>query len=430
LSETTTVNGRTSTTGYSAATRTWTGTSPTGRQAIVEINDKGKPALSQSFDLEVANYDYDARGRLTGITEGQGANVRTVTLGYDPQGYLSSITDPLGRSVTFTNDAVGRVTSQTLSDGRVIDYQYDANGNLTALIPPGREAHLFDYTPVDLEQQYTPPNLAGGQTLTRYSYNLDKQLTEVQRPDGQTVALAYNTGGKLDTLTIPRGQYSYGYDGSTGKLATISAPDGGQLSFSYDGFLPLSTTWSGEVNGSVSQGFDNNFWVTARSVNGMPVSYSYDNDGLLTAAGDLGLERSPVNGLLTATTLGSVATSRNHNSFGELAGETALVNGTAVLGTQYERDKLGRITRKVENIEGGSTVYEYGYDLAGRLETVKENGVVVSTYTYDENGNRLGHAGKSGMFSATYDAQDRLITYGNASYAYTENGELIAKAQG
>jgi RHS repeat-associated protein len=430
LSETTTVNGRTSTTSYSAAARTWASTSPTGRQASVEVIDKGKPVLSRSFDLEAATFAYDARGRLTGITEGQGANARTVTLGYDSQGYLNSITDPLGRSVTFTNDAVGRVTSQTLPDGRVINYQYDANGNLTALIPPGREAHLFEYTPVDLEQQYTPPNLAGVQTLTRYRYNLDKQLTEVQRPDGQTVSLAYNSGGKLDTLTIPRGQYSYGYDGATGKLSTLSAPDGGQLSFSYDGFLPLATTWNGEVYGSVSQSYDNNFWITNRSVNGMPVSYSYDNDGLLTAAGDLGLERSPVNGLLTATNLGSTATSRSYNGFGEMASETALVNGSAVLGTQYERDKLGRITRKVENIEGVSTVYDYGYDLAGRLETVTENGAVVSTYTYDENGNRLGHAGKSGLASATYDAQDRLVTYGNASYAYTENGELVAKAQG
>jgi RHS repeat-associated protein len=117
-----------------------------------------------------------------------------------------------------------------------------------------------------------------------------------------------------------------------------------------------------------------------------------------------------------------------HKSFlNQSIGSVSLIS---LLGTQYDRDKLGRITRKVENIEGVSTVYDYGYDLAGRLETVKENGVVVSTYTYDENGNRLGHAGKSGMFSATYDAQDRLITYGNASYAYTENGELIAKAQG
>lgn len=430
LSESTTVNGRTSNTGYSATDHIWTTTSSAGRQASVEVNDKGRPVLSRSFDLEAASYGYDTRGRLTSIIEGQGANARTVILGYDAQGYLGSITDPLGRSVSFTNDAVGRVTSQALTDGRVIRYSYDANGNLTSLIPPGREAHLFDYTPVDLEQQYAPPDLAGVQTLTRYSYNLDKQLTEVQRPDGQTVSLAYNNGGKLDTLSIPRGQYSYGYDSTTGKLATVSAPDGGTLSFTYDGFLPLSTVWSGEVYGSVSQGFDNNFWVTSRSVNGLPVSYGYDNDGLLTAAGDLGIERSPVNGLLTGTSLGSTNTSRSYNGFGELATETALVNGTAVLGTQYERDKLGRITRKVENVEGVSTVYDYGYDLAGRLETVTENGTVVSTYTYDENGNRLGHAGKSGVVSATYDAQDRLVTYGTASYAYTENGELIAKAQG
>jgi hypothetical protein len=145
-----------------------------------------------------------------------------------------------------------------------------------------------------------------------HGYSLSHRA-EVERPDGQTVALAYNSGGKLDTLTIPRGQYSYGYDGAAGKLASIGAPDGSTLSFTYDGFLPLSTTWSGEVNGSVSQGFDNNFWVTARSVNGMPVSYGNDNDGLLTAAGDLGLQRSPVNGLLTGTSLGCTVTSRSYN---------------------------------------------------------------------------------------------------------------------
>jgi len=162
----------------------------------------------------------------------------------------------------------------------------------------------------------------------------------------------------------------------------------------------------------------------------MPVSYSYDNDGLLTQAGELVLSRSPENGLLTATTLGTTATSRSHNGFGEMASETAQTNGTAVLSTQYERDKLGRITRKVENIEGVSTVYDYGYDLAGRLETVKENGSTVSTYTYDDNGNRLGHNDRGTVTSATYDAQDRLQSYGNATYSYTENGELIAKAEG
>jgi YD repeat-containing protein len=88
LTETTTVNNRQSRLSYTQADRTLTSISPTGRQASVEVNDKGKPILSQSFDLEAANYGYDARGRLTSITDGQGPNARTFTLGYDAQGYL------------------------------------------------------------------------------------------------------------------------------------------------------------------------------------------------------------------------------------------------------------------------------------------------------------------------------------------------------
>ncbi|MEN8170596.1 MAG: RHS repeat-associated core domain-containing protein [Pseudomonadota bacterium] len=118
-----------------------------------------------------------------------------------------------------------------------------------------------------------------------------------------------------------------------------------------------------------------------------------------------------------------------HNGFGELQTQTTTVIGTAQYGTQYQRDKLGRITRKVESLEGVSSVYDYGYDLAGHLETVKENGTLVSTYSYDANGNRLGYNGPLGLATANYDAQDRLISYGNASYAYTPNGELIAKSQ-
>ena len=40
------------------------------------------------------------------------------------------------------------VISQTIPDGSVLGYTYDANGNLIALTPPGRPAHTFAYTPV------------------------------------------------------------------------------------------------------------------------------------------------------------------------------------------------------------------------------------------------------------------------------------------
>jgi YD repeat-containing protein len=46
---------------------------------------------------------------------------------------------------------------------------------------------------------------------------------------------------------------------------------------------------------------------------------------------------------------------------------------------------------------------------------------------YDTNGNRLSRTTSGGTVSGTYDAQDRLLTYGDATYTYTANGELASK---
>ncbi len=428
-SERTTVNGRQSTVGYSAATRTWTRTSPAGRTSLVEINAQGRPVLSRFANLADVHYAYDARGRLSEIREGEGEAARTVSLTYDTLGNLASVTDSLGRVTSFEYDLAGRVTKQTLPDGRSVTTTYDPNGNLTSLTPPGRQAHVFAYTPVDLEEEYTPPDLAGAQTVTRYRYNRDKDLTKIERPDGKTIDLSYDSGGRLAETAIARGSHQYAYHPTTGQLSTLTAPDGGQLSYTYDGFLPLSESASGEISGTVSRSYDNNFWVTGLAVNGQAVSFAYDADGLLTQAGDLTLSRDPQNGLLTGTEIGAVATNRTYNSFGELESETATVNGEAVMTTTYTRDKLGRITSKAETIDGTTTTYGYGYDQAGRLEKVFINGVLKTTYTYDPNGNRLSKAGSNGSETGTYDSQDRLLTYAGASYEYTTNGDLKSKTE-
>lgn len=66
---------------------------------------------------------------------------------------------------------------------------------------------------------------------TNYTYNLDKQLTDVTRPDGQVVTLSYHLDkGQLTTLSVPRGNYDYGYDVTSGQLSSINAPDGGVAS--------------------------------------------------------------------------------------------------------------------------------------------------------------------------------------------------------
>jgi RHS repeat-associated protein len=54
-------------------------------------------------------------------------------------------------------------------------------------------------------------------------------------------------------------------------------------------------------------------------------------------------------------------------------------------------------------------------------------GTAVAEYNYDANGNRLAHRWLGGSTSATYDEQDRLLTYGDIAYTYTPEGDLHTK---
>ena len=423
--DTVTVNGQTYTSAFNAGAGTVTTTSPAGRTAVTTLDSLGRVTQQQAGSLTPVAYGYDANGHLTSVTQGS----RSASLAYNAQGFLSGITDPLGRTVQFGYDADGHVTSQTLPDGQVIGFTCDANGNVTSVTPPGRPAHAFTYTPVDLQASYTPPDLGTGSTATAYAYNKDRQLTQITRPDGQTIAIGYDTQGRASTVTTPTGTTTLGYDATKGQLTSIQAPGGENESLTWDGFLPTGESWSGPVSGSLSRTFDNNFRVTGLSVDGQsPVSFTYDADGLLTGAGGLTLTRDPQTGLLTGSTLGSVTDNRTYTSYGELATDSAAYPAGLSFQDLYTRDAAGRIIQKVETINGTATAYGYSYDQDGRLTDVTVNGSATNHYGYDSNGNRVSYTGPGGStVTGTYDAQDRMLTYGSYSYTYTANGELASK---
>ena len=148
-------------------------------------------------------------------------------------------------------------------------------------------------------------------------------------------------------------------------------------------------------------------------VNGSPVNFTKDRDAQ--------------NGLITGSSIGGVSDSISYNGFAEPIGYDATFNGSSLYNVSYVRDAIGRISSKTETVNGVTTTFDYHYDLAGRLTGVDKNGIASSTYTYDSNGNRLSYSGELGSFSGTYDAQDRLLSYGDFVYEYTANGELSKK---
>jgi YD repeat-containing protein len=306
---------------YDAASKTFTATSPAARQTQAVIDNLGRVTQTQATGILPVNNTYDPQGRPATIVQGSGADERLINFAYNPQGYLDSITDPVGRQVKYEYDLAGRVTKQILPDSREILFSYDANGNLASLLPPGRPEHRFTYTSVDLTESTVPPDVAAGTNSTLYRYNLDKQLTQMQRPDGQTIDYSYDAAGRTVSIAVPEGNYRYSYDPATGKLAGITTPDGLGLDYTFSGALQTQTGWTGTVTGNVGKTYDNDFRVSTISVNGAnPFTYQYDNDSLLTAVKNtalginLALTRNTQNGLLTGTALGSLTDSYSYTN--------------------------------------------------------------------------------------------------------------------
>lgn len=429
----TSVNGRVSQRFFDVATRNRLTLTPEFRPMTEVVDAQERVIRREVPGLAPVEFTYDAQGRLLSRAQGTRVTVNT----YDNSGFLSSTRDPLDRVVEFTRDANGRVLVQRLPGGREVAFTYDTAGNTTSVTPPGRPAHGFDYTPVELMSRYVPPDVGIGPTATQYAYNADKQITSITRPDALVTTFNYDSGGRLSSLVSPAPSsggtesIAYGYDSQTGKLTSMTTSAGVTTSYTYDGPLVTSETWSGAVNGSIEWQYDEDFRVISERVNGTaPVAFAYDQDGLLIQAGEMHFHHDPQNGLLRGTNLGVVADTWTYNDHGEPLTYEARAGDVTIYRYELQRDPLGRIVQKTEQVLDGPTeVFEYGYDLAGRLAQVKKDQAIISSYAYDSNGNRIG-AQVSFPFplsvAATYDNQDRLLSYGASIYAYTRNGDLLA----
>jgi RHS repeat-associated protein len=430
LTNVTTINGESDTWVYNPTNRALTLTSPAGRTATLVGDTLGRIVHATAPGEPAAHIAFDSLGRVMALTNTSSAGVALSRFGYDALGQLVTATDPLGRTNAFGYDAAGRLSRQVLSDGALAAFTQDSEDNLTSVTPPGRPAHTFQYSPVGLLTQYTPP-LVGADESVSFQYDTERHLTQIDLPDGQALVVMRGLGGRIDSLTLGAGPtLAYQYSTNTGAdillPTTVSSTSGDLLQLGYLGPVLTNTSWSGSITGEVSMQLNSDLLPASQSVDGSAVALTYDPDRLLIQAGSLSITRDPVTGFITATTVGSASDVRAFDDRGLLTNYLASANGTSIWSMTLRYDLIGRITNKVETIGGVTTDFGYAYDVAGRLAGVWQNGLLAASYTYDTNGNRLTRNSET----ALYDLQDRLQTYDGSVFDWSPNGYLLAWTAG
>jgi len=423
ISEKITLNGKLTTFVTNTLQSKKTLTSAVGRTTTTFYDPNNLLATKLTIPgLYDTNFGYDTRGRLTSIN----TDIRQTTFAYDAQGDLSSITDPENKVTNYSYDAVGRMTGVLRPDSSSVSFTYDKNGNMTILTNPSTINHGFGYNRVNLNSSYQTP-LSGSYS---YLYNRDRRLTQINFPSGRQIRNIYDKDRLVQTQT-PEGNIDLTYVCGS-KLNSITKA-GEVITYRYDGSLVTSETLSGTLNQVLTYTYNNDLNVKSFTYAGGTVNYTYDDDGLLTGAGNFTITRNVANGLPEAVTGGSLNINRTFNSFGELEGQNFTVNSFPHISWNLTRDKTARITSKMETVEGTASNYVYTYDSMGRLLTVTKDGALIEEYQYDSIGRRTYEMnvpkGISGR-AFTYSDEDHLLTAGDVAYQYDTDGFLTTRTEG
>lgn len=430
-------SGQVLTYAYDGADQLISVTDQSGNQVIYTYDTRGNRTSQTVKDSSGAvasavTMVYNERSYLASITSAGS----TTSLGTDALGNVLQVQDGRGNTTTNQFDALNRLWKTVNA----------ANGNTTAAFTPGGDiAHLV--TPNGASFGFEIDDL--GNALKEHSpdrgtvamgYDGAGNLTSRTDARGVLTSYVFDALNRVTSISYPSGaeNASYAYDScGAGRLCQVTDASGTR-SFTYDGLGRLGAeTWiaSAALGGHsfttsyTWTSFDRPATITAPS--GRQVAYSYDANGRVTSVSSGGKNivsgRSyRADGLPTSQTFGNgVVERRAYDTAGRLVTWTI---GSIETRT-YAYDGAGNVA----TISYGGTARNYAYDALNRL--VSEPGQV---FGWDGNGNRMSDAAGSYSYLANsnrmsaspagtivLDAAGNTTMIGNRSFAYSEAGRLV-----
>ncbi|MCH9608445.1 MAG: hypothetical protein S4CHLAM45_10200 [Chlamydiales bacterium] len=403
--------------------------------AITNTYDKKERVKSTTNPLgEITTYDYDSRGNLITIKNGQ--TIQTFT--YDAANRPIAISDG-ETTITKKYDTLGRVICQTDGCGFETQYTYDAAGNRTSILHPDGALEMMEYDPLGNVTKKTDPN--GNITQTTYNHWC-KPLT-ITYPDNTQETFTYHSNGTLASHTTPTSTKYYSYDIFDNIIKITEGEKVTQATYAPYGKLSqmdpegVTTTYTYDTIGR----------KISESIGERKINYTYDTLGRLTEThcGDIyTIEEFDY--------LDRLISRKTNHTFEQFAydingNQTEVTNSKGTIYTNYNSqnqpvkviDSLGKVTTYTYSYAGGLTITKrepnsrvtiQKHDCRGReVETIREGQHF--TTTYDLNGNPIQRSYNSITHTWTYDCNNKIASCIEGGekrtlYQYDKKGRLQA----
>ena len=368
-------------------------------------------------------YSYDDRDRLTSKATPEG----TLGYGYDDQNNLKSITSstPGGAAVTYTYDALNRLSTVNDVNNQQTIYHYDAVGNLGSIALPNGVTSVYNYDALNRLSTLTHTSAAMITAIASYAYGVfpTGQRQMAAEGTGRTSVYSYDALWRLQGETITGDQHArngalgYGYDPVGNRKARTSSVTGlAAQSFTYDSDDRVNgDTYDSNGNtvvGSASQ--PASAYATATGVAAPPpaIPTGATNSASTpdTSKPVLGTDTYDSFDRLVKRTGATGSVQITYNGDGEKVAETITQAGLTVT-TTYLVDELNPTgySQVLEESTNGSLsrVYTFGLELISQDEVLSTTGSQISWtatyYGYDGHGNVRFLTNGAGAITDAYD---------------------------